>query len=262
MRLCLRRREFNAGLSSAAAWPLAAGAQQRAMPVIGFLSSRTTDSDASMLVSFRRGLADVGYAEGRNVAVEYRFADGLYNRVSAKLTDLTQRKVGVIVLAGPGAIERLWRQVRASPIPIVFSTGGDPLRLGYVASMNRPGRNMTGVASLVAEVSGKRLSLLHDLVPKAATIAVLVDPGERSREIIELQDARDAAAALGQKLLVLDASTAEEIDAQFARLDQEPADAMLVMTSPFFVTRARQIAVLAASSRSTHGASLPKLAAS
>src|SRR5215467_5047492 len=136
MSICLRRREFVAGLGGAAAWPLAARAQQRAMPVIGFLSGRTADADASILISFRRGLGDVGYAEGRNVAIEYRFADGRYDRVYAQFTDLTQRKVGVVVLAGPGAIYRLWQQVRASPIPIVFSIGGDPVRLGYVASMN------------------------------------------------------------------------------------------------------------------------------
>jgi putative ABC transport system substrate-binding protein len=245
----MQRREFIAGLGSAAAWPVVARAQQPALPVIGFLSGRTADSDASILVLFRRGLSDVGYVEGRNVAVEYRFADGLYDRVYAQLTDLMQRKVGVIVLAGPGPIERLWQQVRASPIPIVFSAGTGPVRLGLVASMNRPGGNVTGVASLVAELSGKRLSLLQDLVPKAATIAVLVDPGERSRELIELQDARDAAAALRQKLLVLDANTADEIEAQFAKLDQDQADAMLVMTSPFFVTRERQIAALAARHR-------------
>jgi putative ABC transport system substrate-binding protein len=137
--------------------------------------------------------------------------------VYAQWTDLTQRKVGVIVLAAPGPNERLWQQVRASPIPIVFSSGADPVRLGYVASMNRPGGNVTGVASLVSDLSGKRLSLLHDLVPKAATIAVLVDPGETSRENLALQDTHDAAAALRQKLLVLDASTADEIDAQFAK---------------------------------------------
>jgi putative ABC transport system substrate-binding protein len=165
----LQRREFITLLGGAAVWPLAASAQQRAMPVIGYLSGRTADSDASILVSFRRGLADVGYAEGRNVAGEYRFADGLYDRVSAELTDLTQRKVGVIVLAAPGRIERLRQQVRASSIPIVFSIGVDPVRFGLVASINRPGGNVTGVASLVAQLSGKQLSLLHDLVPKAAT---------------------------------------------------------------------------------------------
>jgi putative ABC transport system substrate-binding protein len=244
----MNRRDFITLLGGAAAWPLVASAQQRAMPVIGYLSGRTADSDASMLVSVRRGLGDVGYAEGRNVAIEYRFANGRYDRVSAQLTDLTQRKVGVIVLVGSGSSEELVQQVRASPIPIVFGAT-DPVRLGAVASMNRPGGNVTGIAALTNDLSGKQLGLLHDLVPKAATIATLIDPRLGYVRLNAVRDARDATAALGQKLLVLEASTAEEIDAQFANLDQEPADAMLVIASPFFLTRARQIAALAARHR-------------
>jgi putative ABC transport system substrate-binding protein len=218
------------------------------MPVIGYLSSRTANSDASMLVAVRRGLGDLGYAEGRNVTIEYRFADGRYDRLPA--TDLTQRKVGVIVFAALVAVEELLRQVRASPIPIVIGFGLDPVRVGLVASMNRPGGNVTGVKSFGAEVSGKQLGLLHDLVPKAATIAALFDPREsEDSNPIWLRDARDAAATLGEKLLVLEASTEEEIDAQFASLDREPADAMLVIYSPFFLTRAGQIAALAARHR-------------
>src|SRR5262249_55269789 len=159
---------------------------------------------------------------------EYRFTDGRFEPLSAQLTDLTQRKVGVIVFAGFPSIEELVQQVRASPIPIVFITGGDPVRFGLVASMNRPGGNVTGINTLTDELSGKQLGLLHDLVPKAATIAVLVSPSQATDYRIALRDARDAAAALGQKLLVLEASTADEIDAQFASLDREPADAMLV----------------------------------
>jgi putative ABC transport system substrate-binding protein len=220
------------------------------MPVIGYISGRTAETDASVLVSVRRGLADVGYAEGRNVAIEYRFAGGRYDSLSAQLTDLLRRKVGVIVFAGVLPIEELVQQVRASPIPIVFSTGIDPVGIGLVASMNRPGGNVTGVIRLTAELSGKQLGLLHDLVPKAATIAALFDPRQGSvGETIVLRDARDSAAALGQKLLVLEAGTAEEIDAQFASLDRELADAMLVITSPFFLTRARQIVALAARHR-------------
>ena len=245
MSICLRRREFITLLGGAAVWPLAARAQQRATLVIGYLSSRTAESDASLLASVRRGLADVGLAEGRNVAIEYRFTDGRYDPLSAQLTDLTQRKVGVIVFAGVVEIEEQVQQVRASPIPIVFNAGGDPVSTGLVASMNRPGGNVTGVYPLTGDLSGKQLGLLHDLVPKAATITVLFDPRARSREIIALRDARDATAALGQKLLVLEASTAEEIDAQFASLDQKPADAMLVTVSPFFLTRAGQIVALA-----------------
>jgi putative ABC transport system substrate-binding protein len=204
-----------------------------------------------MLVSVRRGLADIGYAEGRNVAIEYRFADGRYDRLSAQLTDLTLRKVGVTVFAGLASPEELFQQVRASPIPIVFNTGADPVRFGLVASMNRPGGNVTGVNVLSGELPGKHLSLLHDLVPKAARIAALVDSIQRrgGQIAFALRDARDATATLGQKLLVLEAGTADEIDAQFASLDREPADAMLVIASPFFLTRARQIAALAARHR-------------
>jgi putative ABC transport system substrate-binding protein len=243
------RREFITLLSGAAAWPLAARAQQRAMPVIVYLSSRTAESDSSMLVSVRRGLADVGYTEGRNVTIEYRFTDGRYDRQSGQLTDLTQRKVDVIVFAGLVPIGGLLQQVYASPIPIVITFGADPVRLGLVASINRPGGNVTGVYALSAELPGKQLGLLHDLVPKAATIATLIDPRQAGRETIILRDSRNAAAALGQKLLVLEASTAEEIDAQFASLDQKPADAMLVVGSPFFHTRAEQIVALAARHR-------------
>jgi len=245
----IKRRDFITLLGGAAVWPLAARAQQRAMAVIGYLSGRTADSDASMLVSFRRGLGDVGYAEGRNVVIEYRFADGRYDGLSAQLADLTQRKVGVIVLAGFSVNEELVRQqVRASPIPIIYN--GALVSSGLVASMNRPGGNVTGVEPLVGALSGKQLGLLRDLVPKAATIAALFDKDSvRSSQNRALRDARDATAALGQKLLVLEAGTAEEIDAQFASLDREPPDAMLVTTSPFFVTRAGQIAALAARHR-------------
>src|SRR5262249_37356660 len=206
VQMSLRRREFIAALGGAVVWPVAAYAQQRAMPVIGYLSSRTAESDASMLVSFRRGLVDVGYAEGRNFAIEYRFTDGRYDSLSAQLTDLTQRKVGVIVFAGFSAFEELVRQIRASPIPIVYNGGGDPIRSGLVASMNRPGGNVTGIFPLTGALSGKQLGLLRDLVPKAATIAVLVNPRGLSPNSTQLRDARDAAAALGQRLLVLEAN--------------------------------------------------------
>jgi putative ABC transport system substrate-binding protein len=245
----IQRRDFITLLGGAAAWPLAARAQQRAMPVIGYLSGNTADSNALMRASVRRGLGDVGYTEGSSVSIEYRFADGRYDRVSAQLTDLTQHKVGVIVFVGFPLIEELVQQVRASPIPIVFTYAGDPVRVGLVASINRPGGNVTGVMTLSGELLGKQLGLLHDLVPRAATVAALIDPGQPSGEAIMLQAARDAAAALGQKLLVLEASTAEEIDAQFASLDREPADAMFVIVSPFFFTRATQIAALAARRR-------------
>jgi putative ABC transport system substrate-binding protein len=216
------------------------------MPVIGYLTDRTADADALSLVVVRRGLADVGYAEGRNVAIEYRFTDGRYDRIPAMASDLVGRRVAVIITGDTPAA--LAVKAETATIPIVFIVGLDPVRTGLVASMNRPGGNVTGVSTLVSEMSGKHLSLLRDLVPRAVTIAALRDSGLGMSSIV-LADARDAAAALGRKLLALEAGTAEEIDAQFARLDQEPADAMLVPTTPFFVTRARQIAALAARHR-------------
>jgi hypothetical protein len=156
MRICLRRGEFIAGLGGAATWPLAARTQQRAMPVIGYLSGRSADSDASILVSFRRGLADVGYAEGRNVAVEYRFADGRYDRIPAMAADLVGRRVGVIAATDTPAV--LAVKAETATIPIVFAVGLDPVRTGLVASMNRPGGNVTGVNTLVSELSGKHLT--------------------------------------------------------------------------------------------------------
>ena len=185
-----------------------------------------------------------------------------YDRLSGQLTDLAGRKVGVIVFAGFPAIEELVQQVRASPIPIVFRAGVDPVGMGLVASINRPGGNVTGVSPFMGDLSGKQLGLLHDLVPKATTIAVLLDPRRPIGEAILLRETRGAAAALGQKLLVLEASTVEEIDAQFASLDQEPADAMLVITVSLGRGRLRRSRHAIASPQSMHGASLPKPAAS
>jgi len=252
----MRRRDFITLLGgAAAARPLAARAQQPAMPVIAYLSSRSAESDVSMLVAFRRGLSATGYVEGQNVAIEYRFADGQSDRLTALVTDLVRRRVAVIVHAGAGAgtPDAAWQQMRSSQIPIVFNTGADPVRLGLVASMNRPGGNMTGINTLVGELTGKRLGLLHELVPNAKTIALLLDPnspGQYSSDVVgvPLTDARAAAATLGHELIVLYTHTVSEFDAAFATLNQR-ADAMVVATSPFFVTRAKQIAALVASRR-------------
>jgi putative ABC transport system substrate-binding protein len=199
-------------------------------------------------VAVRHGLGDVGYAEGRNVRIEYRFADGRYDRLSEQLNDLTQHKVSVIVSIAV-LFGGLLQQIRSSPIPTVLIGGTDPVRFDLADRMNRPGGNVTGVNTLSGELTGKQLDLLHDLVAKAATVAALIDPRQDDVRVNTLRDARDATAALGQKLLVLEASTAEEIDARFATLGQEPADAMLVTVSPFFLTRAGQIAALAARHR-------------
>ena len=245
----MERREFIALLGGIAAWPLAARAQQPAMPVIAYLSSRSAESDVSMLVAFRRGLNETGYAEGRNLAIEYRFADGQYARLPALATDLIRRQVAVIVYAGapsPSNPDAAWQQLRASQIPIVFNTGQDPVRLGLVASFNRPGGNITGINTLVNELTGKSLGLLHELVPNARTIALLHSALSLNTVV---SDAREATATLGLQLIVLNADTDSEIDATFATLNQQRADAMLVATSAFFVTRAKQIAARAASHR-------------
>src|SRR5262249_39517974 len=181
--------EFVAGLGGAAAWPLAASAQQRALPVIGYLTDRSADTDAPRLVAVRQGLADVGYAEGRNVAIEYHFTDGRYDRIPGMAADLVSRRLAVIVASDTAAA--LAVKAETATIPIVFMVGLDPVRTGLVASMNRPGGNVTGVNALVSELSGKHLSLLRGLVPRAVTIAVLRDSGSPMSSIV-LADAREA----------------------------------------------------------------------
>ena len=244
----MRRREFIAGLGAAASpaiCPLAALAQQRpAMPVIGYLSARSSESDAAMLTAFRRGLAGIGYAEGRNVAIEYRFADGQYDRLPALALDLTGRHVAVIIYTGAGGNpeDAVWRPLRASNIPIVFNAGTDPVLDGFVASINHPGGNITGVYSFVLALTAKHLGLLHDLIPNAKTIAVLAD----ATGVVPVKDVREAAAPLGLQLIILIVNTEGEIEAAFASLNQQRADAMVVATSPFFFTRAKPIAALAA----------------
>jgi putative tryptophan/tyrosine transport system substrate-binding protein len=238
----MRRREFIAELGGVAAWPLAARAQQGAIPVIAYLSTRSADSDRSMLAAFRRGLNQLSFEEGRNLTIEYRFADGQYDRVPELVTELVRRRVHVIALVGVGATlppESSWQELRASQIPIVFN-GGDPVSSGLVSSYNRPGGNMTGIVPLGAALTGKDMSLLRELAPNAKTIALL------SNNVNVEVEAREAAATLGLQLLVLTAGTEGEVDAAFAALNQQQVDAMLVATSPFFVTRAKQIAALAA----------------
>jgi ABC-type uncharacterized transport system substrate-binding protein len=239
------RRKFIRLVGAAAAWPVAARAQQ-SIPIIGYLSARSAESDASMLIMFRKGLSGTGFVEGKNVAIEYRFANGRYDRLMTLTTELVVRHVAVIALAGagPSTPDEVWRQLRTSQIPTVFNTGANPVRLGLVASYNHPGGNLTGVSTLVSQLAGKSVGLLMELVPNAKTLAVLVDPNNRTAA---LTDARDAAAALGLRILPISASTESEIDTAFAAVKQQAADAILVAVSPFFVTRASQIASLAAS---------------
>jgi putative tryptophan/tyrosine transport system substrate-binding protein len=212
--------------------------------VIGYLSARSSESDMSMLAAVRRGLNEQAYVEGRNVAIEYRFADGQYDRLPALAMDLTGRHVAVIIYTGISdkPDDAVYRTLRASNIPIVFNVGYDPVLSGFVASFNHPGGNITGVYSFVGALTAKHLGLLHDLVPNAKTIAVLAD----ALSVVPVKDAREAAALLGLQLIILIANTEGEIEAAFASFNQQRADAMVVPTNPFFFTRAKLIAALAA----------------
>jgi putative ABC transport system substrate-binding protein len=242
----IERREFIAGLGSALAWPLAAGAQRRpAMPVIGYLSGRSAASDVSMLAAFRRGLNEAGYVEGRNLAVEYRFADGQPDRVPALFTELTGRRVAVLVFVGAALNDdRVLRLLRSSQIPIELATGTDLVGAGLISSYSRPGGNITGSNNYITLLTAIQLGLLHDLVPNAKTIALL--GYSRGAPQQAKNDADEAAARLGLQVFLFTAGTEGEIDAAFAAMNQHRADSMLVRTSPFFVTRAKQIAALAA----------------
>jgi putative ABC transport system substrate-binding protein len=238
----MRRREFFTLLGGAAAWPLAARAQQAAMPVIGYLSSRTSESDVPMLAAFREGLGAAGYVEGRNIAIEYRFADGQFERLAPLAGELAGRQVAVIVAAG-NLNSALAAKAASATTPIVFNSGVDPVQAGLVASINRPGGNVTGVVSQNGELVGKLMGLLHELVPTARTIAVLANPASA---LVADADAQRAAAALGLQLRILHARTDGEIEASFASLARQPADAMLVPTDPLFLSRAARIVALAA----------------
>jgi len=241
----MRRREFISLLgSAAAAWPLAARAQQPAMPVIGFLNGLGQNDRPNLLVAFRRGLSEAGYVDGRNVAIEYRFAESRYDRLPVLAADLVGRKVAVIAATGGGA-SILAAMAATKTIPIVFTTGGDPVQEGYVASLNRPGSNVTGVSWFSNLVAGKGLGLLHELVPNAAVIALLVNP--KLPETARMEgEGREAARSLGLQLLVLNASTPSEIDTAFATMRQRRVGALFVGADPFLSSRRQQIVALAA----------------
>jgi putative ABC transport system substrate-binding protein len=241
----IRRRKFLAALGGAAvAWPLAASAQQPAMPVIGFLNSLRQSDRPNLQAGFRRGLSEAGYVDGRNVTIEYRFAENQHDRLPALAADLIGRKVAVIAATGGGA-SVLAAMAATGTIPIVFTTGGDPVHQGYVRSLNRPGGNVTGVSWFSNLISGKGLGLLHELVPNAAAIAMLVNP--KLPESARMQsEAHEAARTLGRQLLVLNASSASEIDAAFATMRERRAGALLVGADPFLSSRSQQIVALAA----------------
>jgi putative tryptophan/tyrosine transport system substrate-binding protein len=244
----MRRREFITLLGGAAAAsvarPLAARAQQRALPVIGFLSARSPAESAQHVGAFRQGLNEAGYVEGQNVAIEYRWADGQYDRLPALASELVARGVTVIAATG-GNVSGLAAKAVTRTIPIVFIVGDDPVSLGLVASLNRPGGNVTGMSVFTTELGAKRLELLHELVPKASVIGLLINPHYQgsAREAVTVQA---AARAIGRQVLVLNASDDRDIDAVFASLAQHHVEALLIDADAFFVSRRDQLVALAA----------------
>src|SRR5438874_883862 len=227
MAIHIRRREFIFTLGgAAAAWPVAARAQQPAMPVIGYLGAESPTAFASRVRAFRQGLGETGYVEGRNVAIEFRWAEGRHNRLPALAADLAGRPVNVIVAPG-GAPAALAAKSVTATIPIVFEMGADPIAMGLVGSLNRPGGNLTGVSSLNVEVTPKRLEILHELVPTAAVVAVLINPTSPTADS-QLRDLQAAARALGLQLHVLHAGTERDFDTVFVTLLQLRAGGLVV----------------------------------
>jgi putative ABC transport system substrate-binding protein len=241
----MRRREFIAGIGSTAAWPVAARAQQRAMPVIGFLSPESVNDDyKNFIVPFLQSLKEAGFVEGQNVAVEYRYAENQLDRLPALAADLVRRRVAVIVTNGTPAA--LAAKAATNTIPIVFTTGADPVALGLVASLNRPGANVTGIANLDAQLAPKRLQLLRELIPNADAIGVLADPIFPATPS-NIADLQAAARTLGLQLIVVNANTNSGLETAFATFSQRRVGAVLVGPSTFFSTAkgTEQLAALA-----------------
>jgi putative tryptophan/tyrosine transport system substrate-binding protein len=243
----MKRREFITLLGGGvAAWPLAARAQQP-MPVIGYLNGASSTQFTHLLAAFRKGLSDTGYAEGRDVAIEYRYADGQYDRLPALAADLVNRRVAAIVATAGTPTIRAAKAATAT-IPIVFVIGSDPVMLGFVASLNRPGGNITGVTLVAAETVAKRLGLLLELLPRATVIGVLANPKNPITEP-QLTELQTAVHAIGRQMRVLNASTESDFEAAFAAADQQRIDALLVAADPFFDDRRAQLVALAARHR-------------
>jgi ABC-type uncharacterized transport system substrate-binding protein len=242
----MKRREFITLLGgAAAAWPLAARAQQPAMPVIGFLSATSSDAYVNRLCAFREGLKDIGYVEGENVAVEYRWAENQYDRLPELAADLVRRRVAVI--AAPGTpLVAFAAKAATTTIPIVFTVPEDPVRLGLVASLARPGGNATGINFFSNELVAKRLALLRELIPAAIRVAVLANPADATNAEIMLRDVEAAARIMGLQVHVLNANTSLEIDAAFATFERERPDALFVTGGAFLLSRRVQLALLAA----------------
>jgi putative ABC transport system substrate-binding protein len=238
----MRRREFITLLGGAAvSWPLAVRAQQPAMPVLGFLNTRAPDQDPQFLAAFHQGLKETGWVEGRNVTVEYRWAEGQNDRLPALAADLVRRGVTVIAANSQATAAA---KAATTTIPIVFITGADPVQVGFVASLNRPGGNLTGVTSLDVELNGKRLELLHELLPKAGALAALVNPTFPGSDIIS-KHLQAAASTLGLQLHILHASTQRDIDTVFTTLARLQASGLVIGNDPFFTSWSERLAALA-----------------
>jgi putative ABC transport system substrate-binding protein len=243
MAIGIGRRQFIGALGgAAAAWPLAASAQQPAMPVIGFLRSTSAADSTHFVAAFRQGLKEAGFVEGQNVAIEYRWAENQLDRLPVLVADLVHLPVAVIVVNAPAA--RVAKDTTTT-VPIVFVTGADPVKDALVASLNRPGGNVTGVTFLAGQLGAKRLELLRQLVPKATTIGVLVNPSSPETEV-ERRDLSDAAQAIGQQLIILDASSDRDIETAFATFVHRGAGALLVGSGPFLTSHREQLVALAA----------------
>jgi putative ABC transport system substrate-binding protein len=242
--LDVRRRDFITLLGAAAAWPLAARAQQPAMPVVGVLASESVEENQRLMGPFRQGLAEAGYVDGKNVTVEYRWGDGRYDRLPELASDLVRRRVNLI--AAPTTPAALAAKAATSVIPIVFGVGDDPVKLGMVTSLSRPGGNATGINFVIAELGAKRLGLLRELVPAAARVVVLVNPADATRTATVVSDVEAAAHQLGLQVRVFNASTISEIDAAFTALVRERTDALFVAPDAFFNLRRVRLALLAA----------------
>ena len=244
----MQRREFIALIGSAVAGPLVARAQQPALPVVGFVDGGSLDASASRAAAFRKGLNEIGYVEGQNVTVEYHWLEGQYGRLPTLVADLVRRQVAVIATPGntPAALAA---KAATATIPIVFGVSDDPVRLGLVTSLARPGGNATGINLFVSEIVAKRLRLLHDLLPKAVRIAVLLNPSNASIAESTLRQVQEAAPTIGLQIQILNASTIGEIDAAFATLTRERPDALFVAADAFFTSRRVQFATLTARDR-------------
>jgi putative ABC transport system substrate-binding protein len=241
----IERRKFLATLGgAAAAWPLAARAQQPAMPVVGFLNPGSPEPFAFLVAAFREGLKGASYVEGQNVSIEYRWANGHYDQLQTLATDLVRRQVAVIAATG-GNVSAQAAKAATATIPIIFNVGEDPIKMGLVASFNRPGGNITGVNTQSVTLEPKRLGLLRELVPQAAIFAVLLNPTHPDADL-QQRDVQAAVSAIGQQLRIVNASSEGDLEMAFAALVQQRADALLVGTDAFFNSRREQIVALAA----------------